>query len=128
MATVPWKSFASAEPERQYLVLASRLPLRRFSATVRFGRRATQVRRQLASASGLIGYSLMAKPFTRMYWTLSVWNDEEALQTFVAQSPHSEVMSALLPDMGPTRFVRWSVSGSQLPPTWSEALEHLDAA
>jgi hypothetical protein len=102
--------------------------LKRFSATVRFGRRATQVRRQLASASGLIGYSLKAKPVARMYWTLSAWNDEEALQTFVEQSPHLEVMSALVPDMGPTRFVRWSVTGSQLPPSWPEALERLDNA
>jgi len=50
------------------------------------------------------------------FWTLSVWEDAEALRRFVHRSPHDEVMRDLLPDMGQTEFVRWKASGSSIPP------------
>ncbi len=64
------------EPGSGYLVMASHLPLKRISSTVRFFRGVTAVRRQLAAADGLVGYTLRAKPLARDYWTLSVWKDE----------------------------------------------------
>jgi hypothetical protein len=50
---LPWASSRTAEPGREYLVLASALPLRRFWATPGFVRMALQVRRQLAGAPRL---------------------------------------------------------------------------
>jgi hypothetical protein len=128
MPAIRWKSFATTDPEREYLVLASYLPLRRFSATFRFVRRTVAVRRQLASAQGLVGYSMLAKPLSRQYLTLSVWEDEAALAKFVSDNPHVEIMSALAPDMRPTRFARWHVAGSSLPPRWPEALHRIEDA
>ena len=52
--------------------MASHLPLKRITATVRFFRAVTAVRKQLATADGLIGYTLRARPLARDYWTLSV--------------------------------------------------------
>jgi hypothetical protein len=40
---------------------------------VRFFRGVSAVRKQLANADGLVGYTLRAKPLARDYWTLSVW-------------------------------------------------------
>jgi hypothetical protein len=57
------------EPGTGYLVMASHLPLKRISSTVRFFRGVSAVRRQLAAADGLVGYTLRAKPFARDYWT-----------------------------------------------------------
>jgi hypothetical protein len=126
MPASPWKSYATADPDREYLVLGSFLPLLRFSATFRFARRAGEVRRQLEHAKGLVGYSMMGKPWARRYWTLSVWDDEAALRTFVAENPHHDMMSAMAPEMGPTRFVRWHARGSALPPQWSDALRRIE--
>jgi len=42
--------------------MASDLPLKRISATVRFFRGVAAVRRQLAAADGLVDYTLRAKP------------------------------------------------------------------
>lgn len=66
------------EPGTGYLVMASHLPLQRITATVRFFRAVSAVRRQLATAEGLIGYTLRAKPLARDYWTLSVWTGERS--------------------------------------------------
>ena len=126
MPATPWKTFATTDPEREYLVLGSYLPLRRFSASFRYARRVAAVRHQLASAKGLIGYSMLGKPFAHRYWTLSVWEDEAALQAFVAQNPHLDTMSAIAPDMETTRFVRWQLEGSALPPRWPDALHRLE--
>ena len=128
MPASPWKSYAVADPNREYLALGSYLPLLRFSATLPFARRVTEVRRQLTDTQGLVGYSMLGRPWARAYWTLSVWEDETALQAFVAAHPHVDIMSAIAPDMGPTRFVRWNVQGSALPPRWPEALRRIDDA
>ena len=128
MPASPWKSYAAADSNREYLVLGSYLPLLRFSATFRFARLVAEVRRQLARAKGLVGYSMLGRPWAREYWTLSVWEDETALQVFVAEHPHVDIMSAIAPDMGTTRFVRWQVPGSALPPGWPEALRRIEDA
>ena len=115
------------EPGPGYLVMASHLPLRRITATVRFFRAVSAVRRQLAIADGLIGYTLRAKPLARDYWTLSVWTDDAALRQFMRTSPHVQVMTSLKPFMGPTKFVTWTVSAADGRPSMAVALEHLAA-
>jgi hypothetical protein len=47
---LPWTSPAELEPGSEYLVMASHLPLNRISATVRFFRAVSAVRKQLAGA------------------------------------------------------------------------------
>jgi quinol monooxygenase YgiN len=81
-----------------------------------------RISRQLQRSPGLMGYSLHTKPFAGRFWTLSVWENEAALQAFVQAAPHQETMRALIAHMGPTRFVRWTVLGAQLPVHWDEAL------
>ena len=93
MPAMPWMSSTTADPTRDYLVLASELPLRRLSSTPAFMRMVLQVRRQLSGARGLIGYTLDARPLARRYWTLSAWEDRDALYQFVAARPHSAVMT-----------------------------------
>ncbi len=121
MPALPWTARQAPEPDRDYLVLASRLPLRRLSATVRMARFIIQVRGQLSSADGLVGYTLDARTLSREYWTLSAWTDADALGRFVAGLPHVEVMRRLKPDMGPTHFTQWSAKGRDLPPGWADA-------
>ena len=103
------------------------LPLMRITATVRFFRAVSAVRKQLATAEGLIGYTLRAKPLARDYWTLSVWKDDGALREFMRTPPHVRVMTSLKPFMGPTKFVTWSVSAADGRPSMAVALEHLAA-
>jgi hypothetical protein len=83
------------------------------------------IRKQLAGADGLVGYTLRARPLSRRYWTLSVWTDRTALQEFMRTPPHVGVMSSLKPLMGPTKFVQWEITAADGRPTWAAALERL---
>jgi quinol monooxygenase YgiN len=125
MPDLPWTARAEMEPGADYLVMASHLPLKRITDTVRFFRAVFAVRKQLAAADGLIGYTLRARPLTRDYWTLSVWKDDTALRQFMRTPPHARIMSSLKPVMGPTKFVTWTISAADGRPDMPGALEHL---
>jgi quinol monooxygenase YgiN len=124
---LPWTSRADLQPGSEYLVMASHLPLKRFAATVRFFRAVSAIRKQLADADGLVGYTLRAKPLARDYWTLSVWQDENTLRAFMRTPPHLQIMSSLKPLMGPTKFVTWTISAADDRPSMATALKHLAA-
>ncbi len=121
----PWKSIESLEPDRDYVVLASSIPPRKLSSTWHMFRGASAVRKQLGQTAGVIGFSLLARPMRKQYATLSVWLDERALALFADQSPHHELMTKLSPEMGPTKFVRWTIRGSDGRPSWDDALRRL---
>ncbi|MGO9903751.1 MAG: DUF3291 domain-containing protein [Solirubrobacteraceae bacterium] len=125
MPDPPWTTRSEMQPGQTYLVTASHLPLRRITSTPRFFRAVGAVRKQLADADGLIGYTLRAKPLARDYWTLSVWSDRSALQAFIGTPPHVGVMSSLKPFMRPTKFVQWEITATDGQPSWREAMEHL---
>ncbi len=120
---LPWKSFAQAEMDKEYLALLSYLPLRQISSLPRFLVSFVRIQRQLRSAKGLIGYSLEVRLLKGQFWTLSVWEGNNALREFVNLEPHSGVMRAFSGKMEKTAFIRWQVAGSQLPPSWEVAHE-----
>jgi len=123
----PWKASASLDPDREYLVLASSIPAKSLRSTGKMFRGSSAVRKQLAKADGLVGFSMLASPWRKYYATLSVWRDAAALDAFVAHSPHHELMGELRPVMGPTRFVRWTITGAAGRPSWDDALGRLEA-
>ena len=125
MPALPWKAFAAPESDKEYTALVSFLPLNKFGALPRFVRYTFQTRRQLAVSEGLIGYSMDANILGKEFWTLSVWEDAQALRRFVHRTPHEEIMRDLLPDMGQTEFVRWQAKGSSIPLDWGAAKERV---
>ncbi|MGY1739653.1 MULTISPECIES: hypothetical protein [unclassified Blastococcus] len=125
MPTVPWRSRLAPEPDREYLVMASRLPLRSRAQVPRFLGMTLSVVRQLERTQGVVGYSLRAQPFAKTFWTLSAWTDGAALARFNRDQPHHAVTEKLRPHMGPTRFVTWTCRGDELPVAWDDAIERL---
>ena len=125
MPVTPWEAFASSDANENYVALVSYLPLKSVWHVLSFMIYVPQVMGQLKKAPGLVGYSLLAHPFAREFWTLSAWKDAEALRRFVQDPPHVRIMSALTPHMKPTRFVRWTIKGAELPLTWDEAKSRL---
>jgi hypothetical protein len=100
----------------------------RLTSALGFFRGVMAVRKQLATAEGLVGYALRAKPLSRDYWTLSVWTDDSALRAFMRAPPQLRLMGSLRPLMGPTAFVQWEVTAADGRPSWTQALERLGAA
>jgi hypothetical protein len=69
----------------------------------------------------LIGYSLDARPFSKKFWTLSVWHDRQSLMNFVSQIPHSHIMRQLSPHLGKSQFAQWQLQAHEIPPAWHSA-------
>jgi len=111
--------------DRSYVVLASSIPVLRLSSTRRLFRGARAVREQLERTEGVVGFSLLARPLRKQYATLSVWVDEKALGAFAHENPHGKLMTDLAPEMGATKFVRWTINGSDGRPSWNDALRRL---
>ena len=65
---------------------------------------------------------MASKPWSKQFWTISVWEDEAALMAFTAGGAHKDTMSGLRKDMAATKFVRWKVLEVDVPVTWEVAL------
>jgi hypothetical protein len=100
--------------------MASRLPLKHHRSIPRFLRDTLAIRRQLASADGMVGYALDAELARKTFWTFSVWEDQASLDAFASSDPHRAIIGRLRPLMGPTRFEFFQVPGSDLPLTWDQ--------
>jgi hypothetical protein len=125
MPTVPWRKLLTPEPDVEYVVMASRLPLRSITKVPWFMTLALSVARQLERTEGVVGYTLRAQPLARTFWTLSAWTDEPSLGAFVRELPHRAVMAKLRPHMDATTFTFWTSAGSELPIAWTGAVERL---
>jgi len=125
MVDHPWTVVAPPVGDREYLALITHLPLKRFRMITRFLRFSGAISRQLEGTHGLLGFSFRAKILARDFYTLSVWEDEQALDDFVRAEPHRGTMGTMRPHMAETKFVRWTLKGSEVPPSWREAIEVL---
>jgi len=83
MPTSPWRTLGSPDPNGDFVALLSYLPLKSYWRVLPFVFYTAQVMKQLASAQGLLGYSLLARPLSKRFWTLSALPNEEALRAFV---------------------------------------------
>ena len=127
MPAIPWRNLSVVEPDHEYLVMASRLPLIAHRKIPKFMRLTLAVARQLHHTPGLVGYALLARPVIKTFWTLSAWEDRQALGEFTRTMPHLQVMKDLQPHMmSTTKFTQWTVRGSGLPVSWDEAFSQLD--
>ncbi len=125
MPEIKWRSFAKPSPDREYLALISYLPLKSFWKIPKFLLYTRGVETQLKESRGLIGYSLLACILQGRFWTLSVWEDEDALMEFVRAGAHRQTMVGLRGHLGKTKFVKWNIPGSAVPPTLEESLKRL---
>jgi hypothetical protein len=79
----------------------------------------------VASSRGVVGFSMLAEPLRKQYATLSVWRDVAAVEAFIEARPHARLMTDVVPAMGTTRFVRWTISGADGLPSWIDAFSRL---
>ena len=126
MPALPWFRISTVDPATELTVMATRLPLRRYRHIPAFLRWTLRIRGQLADAPGLVGYSLDAHLLRKTFWTLSAWTDQEAMGAFVRTDPHRSAMEAIRPHMDRSVFVSWTVTGADLPVTWSDTRRRVE--
>jgi hypothetical protein len=120
MPALPWSSHETVEPDTECTVMASRLPLRSHAKIPGFFAAMMRIRRQLAGATGLIGYALNAELAPKTFWTLSAWKSRQDLDQFARTDPHASDVGKIRPSMEPTTFVFWTARAGDLPISWDE--------
>src|SRR5260370_17951594 len=104
MPVIPWKMAKAPVAGNRYLALISYLPLKHFRAIPSFFRFTSEIQRQLRTAPGLIGYSLDPRPFARIFWTLSVWPNQQSLTYFVNQAPPTPITQKHTPPLATSQY------------------------
>ena|SRR5215475_387298 len=127
MPALPWVYRTRPPADRDCVMMASRLPLQGYRYLPAFMRATMKIRRQLATADGLIGYALDAHPLAKTFWTLSAWESRAALDAFSRADPHRGQTDAIRPHMRPTTFVFWDARVGDLPGDWAEARRRVTA-
>ena len=127
MPALPWVQRQEIDPDREYVVMASRLPLKAYRAIPGFLRGTMRIRRQLADTPGVVGYALNASLLRKTFWTMSGWMDESSLHAFAASDPHQRITQQLRSRMGNTRFEFFRIPGAQLPLTWDDVKARVGA-
>jgi len=125
MPTLPWTIPNPAPPGTQAHAMASRLEVRSARDVPRFFLKSLVAWRQVRSAPGCVGASLIAQPLQRVFYTLSAWENRDALYAFARTQPHRGIMASLRPTMRGSTFTFWNAPAEQLPLTWDDAKRRL---
>jgi hypothetical protein len=118
MPTLPWTTIADSAESADVVVMASRLPLRRHRSIPRFLTATMAIRRQLRNSDGLLSYALDADLVRGVFWTVSAWQTQSALDRFAGSDPHRRLILSIRPLMAPTTFAFWRHPGREIPINW----------
>ncbi|MGB0112654.1 MAG: DUF3291 domain-containing protein [Ilumatobacteraceae bacterium] len=118
------------DPGQEVVVFASRLALQRRRDVPGFLADTLQIRKQLDRLiadpeEGLRWYALRTDLAANVFWTTSVWRDDEALRAFVIAEPHAAIMRKRRRTLGGFETVRWTASGFEVPVTHAQTVERL---
>jgi hypothetical protein len=125
MPTLRWTTVSTPAPDTEAFVMASRLEVRSLKDVPRFFLKSLAAWKQVSGAPGAYGASLIAQPLKRTFWTLSAWQDKDALYTYARTEPHKSIMTGLRPTMKQSVFTFWQVPAADLPIDWSDAKRRL---
>ncbi|WP_405776333.1 DUF3291 domain-containing protein [Streptomyces sp. NBC_01538] len=127
MPTLPWTTVDKPAQDATAFVMASRMEVRSLKDVPRVFLRSLATWKQVRSAPGAYGASLIAQPLKRTFWTLSAWENKEALYTYARTEPHRSVMTGLRSSLSRSVFTFWETPASALPVNWPDARERLAA-
>ena len=125
MAQFPYKPQKQIRPDCSYQVMVSKLPLKHYGSIPKFMKDTLVIRKQLQTTPGLIGYGLLAELSKKTFFTFSIWENMDDLNTFANTNPHQKIIENLRPKMGHAVFKFNEVEGSKLPWNWDQAKAQL---
>jgi quinol monooxygenase YgiN len=126
MPALPWTTGPfNPTGEGELHVLTSTLPLTRYRDVPRFLRWGMKIRKQLATTDGCAGYSLDARLLRKTFYTLSAWEDRDAMNRFVRSGQHAAMLADMGGRLGQSTFVESSTDVNGLPLDWAAAKQRL---
>ncbi|MFE6133641.1 DUF3291 domain-containing protein [Streptomyces sp. NPDC056437] len=126
MPTLPWATPNPARPDTTAFVMASRLDVRSAKDVPRFFLKSLSAWGQVRKAPGALGASLEAQLLKGVFFTLSAWEDKEALYTYARTEPHKSIMTGLRSVMSESTFTFWEVPVAELPISWKDAKRRIE--
>ncbi|MFI6035785.1 DUF3291 domain-containing protein [Streptomyces sp. NPDC051315] len=125
MPTLRWTTVSTPAPDTEAFVMASRLEVRSLKDVPRFFLQSLAAWKQVTGAPGAYGASLIAQPLKRTFWTVSAWQDREALYRYAKAEPHRSIMNGLRSTTKESAFTFWQAPAADLPIDWTDARRRL---
>ena len=109
-------------------VVATMLKLKNLWKLPRFFKLYGDVTRQLRSTPGLVWYGRKADFLRLRFYTLSIWESDQAVNEFVKTGDHQTALLAFdgIANREASRFLRWTTTNLD-EATWKEATKRLVA-
>ena len=80
---------------------------------------------QLEQTPGMLGYGFRSRVPGRDNWTMSIWESEEAMLSFMVGSAHGEAMASAGEILEDSAFTHWTAAPDTLPPDWDASISRL---
>lgn len=81
--------------------------------------------KQLKNSKGIANYAVKGNLSKKNFWTLSIWNDYEALKLFVPTEPHATAIKKFTEWAGEgSAIARWTSTSKEI--NWPEAFTKLE--
>ncbi len=87
---------------KEFVSIATFLPVRRWTDVIPFLRMSSKVSGQLKKTE-VVRFGVKTDLLHKRFWTLSVWSDMAAMRRFVAAEPHATAVRS---------FAKWAGSGA----------------
>ncbi|MER5373068.1 DUF3291 domain-containing protein [Streptomyces sp. NPDC002553] len=126
MPTLPWVKPNPARPHTTAFVMASRFEVRSLKDVPRFFLKSLSAWGQVRKAPGALGASLEAQLTKGVFFTLSAWEDRDALYAYARAEPHESIMAGLRSTMRVSTFTFWETPVERLPIDWKDAKRRID--
>ena len=100
-------------------ISVTRLRLRSIRFLIPFAIMTARSKSQVESSNGCIGAEVR-KTKGLAFWTLTIWDSEASMRSFMTHSPHREAMTKLAGWCDEASVCHWTQESLE-PPTWDQA-------
>ncbi len=105
------------------LISVTRLRVRSFIYLPQFFWNTFKSIRQVERSSGFIGGRLLVNA-TNVFWTITIWKDEAAMNAYRTSGAHRRAMPKLLDWCDEAAVVHWTQEASEIP-SWRDAHQRM---
>ena len=109
--------------DKMALISVTRLRVRSFSYLPQFLWDTFKSMRQVERSSGFLGGRLLVNA-KRVFWTMTAWKDEAAMNAYRTGGAHRNAMPKLLNWCDEAAVVHWTQESSEVP-FWHEAQQYM---
>ncbi len=120
--STPIPRLASDGPGDQQVLLVLTTGVLHQDRRAEFDRQTRLVANSLRTQQGLMGHAIRREVFGPRVWTLTVWQDDQALNEFTRGQAHRQAVAASMPALLDMRSRRIQMAVVSVPQSWDAAL------